>query len=270
MCFKNCKWFHKPDPVTTDPIPTGVKKTALLFAINDYPGSANDLNGCLNDQRDITNFLSVNYPDFVVKKFSDSEVTRSNFMTQCKNQILSLSIGDELLVGYSGHGTYGTDPNGTEQDGYIEALYLYDGPFWDYEFKGILQLIPDGAKVIVALDSCFSAGSTKLFKENVKPRYVQTQEIDPSIKIRRSFVKADDMKYILFAGCGERQTSADAYINNEYHGAFTYYWLKAWEETFKYRQWNEKTVNLIAQTNEYDQIPEIIGNENLSNQIIFT
>jgi len=265
MCFKNCKWFHKPDPGTT-----GAKKMALLFAINNYPGSANDLNGCLNDQRDIGNFLQRNYPDFVVKKFSDSEVTGSKFSTECKNQILSMSEGDELLIGYSGHGTYGTNPNGTEADGYIEALYLYDGPFWDYEFKEILQAIPDGAKVIIALDSCFSAGSTRLLKADARIRYVQIQDINPDIRIRRSFVRSDEMKYILFAGCGERQTSADAFIDNEYHGAFTYYWLKAWERTYKYRQWSDKTAELIAETNEFDQIPEIIGNEDLSSQIIFS
>jgi hypothetical protein len=63
MCFKKIiAWFNKPDPIPEpipDPIPDPIpepcarKRYALLFGINNYPGSANDLQGCIHDIEDV-------------------------------------------------------------------------------------------------------------------------------------------------------------------------------------------------------------------------
>ena len=112
MCFKK---------TTSNQSVLQPEKTAILFGINNYPGSENDLNGCLNDVRDVANFLSVNYPGFVTEKFTDSKVTRQRFRDEVKNHITAMSPGNQLPIAYSGHGTYGDDPSGVEKDGYIEA-----------------------------------------------------------------------------------------------------------------------------------------------------
>ena len=78
MCFK-----RKP-PI----VPIIGNKVALLFGINNYPGSSNDLNGCLNDIADVEKKLNELYPsEWSIKKFSDSQVTRSVFRNEIKNQI---------------------------------------------------------------------------------------------------------------------------------------------------------------------------------------
>jgi metacaspase-1 len=64
---------------------------------------------------------------------------------------------------------------------------------------------------------------------------------------------------ILLAGCKPEQTSADAFINGEYHGAFTFYLAKAITESngqLTYRQLVQGTDQGLSQ-NGYDQIPQL-------------
>lgn len=275
MCFKRI-WeslFGHEETTTVAPKtteqPTGKKEYTKLYAINNYPGSQNDLNGCLPDQKNVNNFMNKNYSAFISEAFADSKVTRSTFRETIKALFLSLKAGDNVLIHYSGHGTTGIDPHSTEADGYSEALYLYDGAFWDYELKELLDLIPDGAKVVIALDSCFSGGMWKgIDNPRIKARFMPTQELKPDIKKKSGF-KTAGKNYIVFAGCQEDQTSADAYIENGYQGAFTYFWLKAWKREFTYQQWVDETVRLIKANGGYDQVPMLNGDVNIMPQVIF-
>jgi len=252
-------WKKKPPviPITGD-------KVALLFAIDDYPGTQNDLPDCVLDQTHIAAFLATNYPEFIVKKFKNSEVTRSNFENTIKAQIAILKAGDVLLIYYSGHGTNGLDSN--ESDGYREGLYLWNGTFWDDEFTVVLQPIPLGAKVIIVLDSCFAQGSTTTKNSKLrKPRFVQTQEIKKGAKRLRPILKSDTMNYIVFAACQENQTASSTGRG----GVFTLHWEEAWRRHYTYRQWSYMTAQLLRDDNE-TQISNIEGDENLMGAIIFT
>lgn len=66
---------------------------------------------------------------------------------------------------------------------------------------------------------------------------------------------------ILLAGCKDIQTSADAYISGDYHGAFTYYLidsLKSLGATATYRQVASALASRLKQ-NGYSQIPQLEG-----------
>jgi hypothetical protein len=264
MCFKN--WFHKFTPV----IPIRGNKIALIFTIGDWPGSENDLDGPPYDSAHVWNFLKSNYPEFIIKRYSDSEVTRKNFLNIISAQLLTMMPDDNLLIYYSGHGTNGIDPS--EPDGYREGLYLYDGAFWDDDFTKMLQLIHLGAKVIIILDSCFAHGSTTPKNMHVygKAKFMHTEEIPEHFKRTKAILKSEEMNYLVLAACGENQTSADTIINGEPCGAFTYFWLKTWDRNYTYKQWIDQTAKLIEKSGQYDQIPNIEGNSDLQKQIIFT
>jgi len=258
MCFR--KWFNKPDPLPDEQPYTG--RTALLFAINDYPGKLNDLRGCLNDQENIEkNLFGRYYPDFQLYKYSDSQVTSYRFLLELKKFIKLLRFGDVLFISYSGHGTQGVDPYHTEADGYSEALYLYDGCLWDYDLASILRLIPEGARVILSFDSCFSAGAVR-GRNYLKPRFVQTHDVT-GIKRRASFLRDVSDRFILFAGCQEYQTAADAHIDGQYCGAFTHYWVDCFEPDMTYREWIDETIYDIR---KFEQVPVLTGN-NLDNKV---
>lgn len=257
MCFK---WFKKEEQPYTG-------KTALLFAINDYPGSANDLRGCLNDQDDLAERISKLYPDFVIKKFSDSKVTTGRFEAEISRVISKLRPDDILLVHYSGHGTTVADTSGDEDDLEDEALYLYNGVFTDDRLGKMLEKIPAGATVILMLDSCFSGTITRGGK---RVRFIPNSQLPPH---RRKSLKRLGMRYIenhiVFSGCGEDQTSADAFFDGRSNGAFTYYALKTLRKSYTYRQWFEK-IRTYLPNETFDQAPTLEGPEDLLNKQIFT
>lgn len=73
-------------------------KILISFAINDYPGSANDLSGCIHDQENAEKTLLKYWSDFKVKKFKDREVTKFNFKEQIKSQIALLKPGTPVVL----------------------------------------------------------------------------------------------------------------------------------------------------------------------------
>jgi len=272
MCFKKIlSWFTKPDPIPIpDPIPGYPRKIALLFAINDYPGSANDLRGCLNDQTDLIKKLNKDFPGFIIHKFADSQAKRSTFIDEVKNAIQSLVPGDVLLIHYSGHGTQVYDKNGDEADGYDEAICLYDGNVIDDDIGDALTGIPEGAIVVIMLDSCFSGTATRAMniKHPKKNRFMPNPDLPRREKKRIRFQKSE-MKWIVFSGCGENQTSADAYINGRYNGAFSYFAIKTLEPGISYSLWITR-INGYLPSSNYDQIPTLEGKESLFDLLVLT
>ena len=270
MCFKKILEWFKPDPIPQPPNPpeppTDKKRIALLFAINNYPGTTNDLNGCINDQIDLSLRLAVDFPGFQISMFKDAEVTRSRFIKEVVSAIAYINPGDVLLVHYSGHGTKVTDVNGDEKDGYDEALYLYDGTVIDDDIGYALKSIPDGATVVLMFDSCFSGTVTRTLKN--QNRFIPNPNID-STAVKRIRIPKEEMKWIVFSGCQEDQTSADATFNGRFNGAFTYYSLKALKPNMTYAQWIVE-INKYLPSGAFDQCPTLEGNQSLFSNIVFT
>lgn len=76
---------------------------------------------------------------------------------------------------------------------------------------------------------------------------------------------------VLFAGCKNIQTSADAFINGEYHGAFTYYFvdaIKALGSSATARQVASSTGSALR-TNRYTQVPQLEGTTTNKDRPIF-
>ena len=208
MCLE---WFKKKE----DPIAYG-DRTALLFGINDYPGSQNDLNGCINDIDDVAAKISSLWPDFYIRKFKDAEVTRNRFKTELSNAIAAL---------------------------------------------------PEGATVVIFSDSCFSAGNTRSNPHLIKPRF-----FNPGVKTkhrkRRKMFRSAEMKWLAYSGCGEKQTSSDAYFNNRPNGAFTFYTIREAKKGISYGGlMSGIDVHLPSAT--FPQDPELHGPEELRQRMLF-
>lgn len=75
-------------------------------------------------------------------------------------------------------------------------------------------------------------------------------------------------KVVIWSGCGEAQTSADAYIGGSYNGAFTYFWCKHMRDSdgnLSRTELLERVKNSLK-TGRYTQIPELTCNEHCSTQ----
>ena len=268
MCFKKLfpSWFTNTEPISIIP----VKRRALLFGINKY-GGGNDLQGCINDIEDVKAKLNKEFPDFEIIMYKNSQVTGKIFFNTIKEALLVMRSGDVLYIHYSGHGTQ--IPSSQEANGYHEALYLFDGAFIDDQIQTLQSMTPEGAKVIAKFDSCFSGDLLRECMGN--PRYIKNKFYPlPGVKIRKNVVNKfakstkDILKWVVFSGCSEEQTSADAYFNGRYNGAFTYFDNMSYNEKSTYNSEINNLHNYLP-SSDYEQNPTLDGDNSLFNDIVF-
>jgi hypothetical protein len=253
-----------PDP---ELIPGGKKKIAILAAINNYTGSSNDLQGCLNDQKRVASKL----PDFEIRALKDSQVTIDNFETAIVKAAAETEAGDNVVIHYSGHGTYIPDMDGDEIDGKEECLYLYNGVLTGDRFGELLDMFKSGVKVRVFLDSCFSESATRALNLMPNPDRGKFQNIVGS-KLEGDIPHKKLLKpvnWVVYSGCSEHQTSADAFIDGSFNGAFTYYLWECLDRNYTDRQWFTELRKYLPSVS-YNQIPTLEGPEDIINQQLFT
>ena len=93
-------------------------KRAVLIGINKYQVPGSDLNGCVNDVKNLSGVLKTYY-DFAAKDITtltDLQATKKAMQAAIQKLIKSGKKGDTLLLHYSGHGSNVPDDNGDEAD----------------------------------------------------------------------------------------------------------------------------------------------------------
>ena len=96
----------------------------------------------------------------------------------------------------------------------------------------------------------------------------------PGIPVRRKVIrkfgkKAVTKNCVVFSGCSEEQTSADAYINGRYNGAFTFYDNRAFNAQSTYIQEINK-LHTFLPGGGYDQNPTLDGDSLIFINKVFT
>jgi hypothetical protein len=250
---------HKPKEI--------VMKKAVCIGINDYPGSANDLQGCVNDANDWANILE--YAGFDVTTILDGQATRQNILNKLNDLVTGAASGDEIVFTYSGHGTSVIDESGDEPDSYDEALYVYDGVLLDDDLRAVLQNSDPGARITMISDSCFSGTVTRaLVAEGAKPRYVKTDEIPASAKLKKRFLSEEDMIEVLVTGCSDSEYSYDAQIDGRWNGAMTAYATSVIRKGQTYNEFFAKLRELLP-SSQYPQTPQLEGSTVNKNKTVF-
>ena len=264
-------------------------KKALCVGINDYPfGEANDLRGCVNDANNWSNLLR-NHFDFTdIKQLLNSDATKANLVAGIKDLLANASDGDVLVFTNASHGTYLADKDKDESK-FDEAICPHDSDsnlLVDDELRNLFLNIPKGVRLTVISDSCHSGSVTRV-KEN---EYRRNRQLSPSVLKNRVLsgeemrdaqknARAKKEKYpesgmneILLSGCKSNQTSADAYIADDYHGAMSYYAIKTIADAgykLTYKELHEALVPALADEN-YTQSPELEGKDENKDRQIFT
>lgn len=230
---------------------------ALCVGINEFAHlpTSSWLNGCVNDANDMSALLRTQ-PGFTrrnVTALTDAAATKANVLTALTDMVGKAKAGalDHVVFTFSSHGTQVPDTNGDEKVDHVdEAFACHDiaqkGDDWDRdtvivddELNVLLQGIPNGVLVEVLLDTCHSGTGLRDIDllSGRRPRFLPP----PTRKgIRRLAPKSDPKglqelvrstptatRAVLYAACRADQTSADAYFDGRYNGAFTYYFLEA-------------------------------------------
>ena len=243
---------------------------ALLVGINDYPGTQNDLHGCVNDITNLYDVL-VKYFGFApadITMLSDRRAKKKAILDGLASLVGKGAAGDTLVFHYSGHGSQVRDTEGDElADGKDEIIcpwdFDWDGTYIkDDDLARIFTDLKKGVRLEVLLDSCHSGTGTReivldrkalrdlpagvnneaaLWSSRfcIRSRYLappadialRADEIFGEELPLRTIGRLEGINHVLWAACRSNQYSADAEIGGAPNGAFTYFFCKHVRDT---------------------------------------
>lgn len=265
-------------------------KRAVLIGINKYQVPGSDLNGCVNDVKNLSAALK-SYYGFAEKDITtltDLKATKKAMQAAIQKLIVGGKKGDILLLHYSGHGSNVPDDNGDEADHRDEILCPtnldWKDPLSDDWLRKTFDKLKAGVNLTVIMDCCHSGTNTRAIippdaplRERFLPCPLDLMAVESGRKLRgrvrgklgkaprerkrkRDVVHAD-IGELLITGCRDTQTSADAEINGTYNGALTYYLVESIKEArgqLTYRELHKRTAANLKR-NDYDQVPQLEG-----------
>jgi metacaspase-1 len=275
-----------------------MKRHALLVGINDYQG-INDLQGCINDVTNVRNVLKTffGFSNSEIRVLTDSRATKANILSRLESMVTSAVKDDYLIFHFSGHGSQIRDREGDELADHMDELICPYDMNWDDGFitddmlREILKKLKKGVRMEILLDSCHSGTGTRELMPvagsghpqfspikyrymsppvDIECRYLGDEE---TLKPVRSF-RTDEtitMNHILWAGCKDNQTSADAEIDGSYNGAFSYYFCKHVRDSSGRitRQDLYTRIKNSLKYNHYSQVPQLECPDSFKNENIF-
>lgn len=261
-------------------------KKALLAGINDYK-KVSDLRGCINDVTNMRDIL-IKYFDFEasnIRVLTDTRATYQNIDKRLDWLKKGTEPGDFIVFHFAGHGSQVLDRD--EQDELKEHMDELICPY-DMSWDGIFitddmlynkfKDVKEGVHLEVFLDCCHSGTGTReleIIEGAEEERKIIYRFLEPpadilcrsreDLKETHGFHQTSQLKrelnHILWAGCRDNQTAADAKINGTYNGAFTYYLCKNIRETAGKINRKEllKSVKDSIRHYGYTQIPQLEG-----------
>lgn len=252
-----------------------MSKKALCIGINDYPGTDNDLSGCVNDAKDWA--AELGQRGFAVNVMLDAQCTHVALREAIKGLIHGAQKGDTLLITYSGHGTWLPDSSGDEPDGRDEGLCPWDiskaGPLLDDDIRQMFAARAAGVRIVLLSDSCHSGSVTRGREDDLDPGQPRARFMPLA-----AWLSAGDLPKtsarpaklvlglkrsggdLLLAGCLDTQFSWDTRFRGRPNGAFTYYALKTLREAApaSYEDWFKAIRGYLPST-RLPQDPQIFG-----------
>lgn len=268
-------------------------KKALLIGIN-YIGSDSELKGCINDVKNVYNFL-VNHCGYspsdiriLTEEAGKTTPTKVNIEENIKWLVTNNMPGDTLVFHFSGHGANVRDQNKDETDSRDEVLvpldYTTRGVITDdWLYSNMVKKIVKGCTLLGFTDCCHS-GTMFDLKYNVKSNckykkgenvrnisYVPTEWTN-DFTLRSECSEETEAVIILFTGCEDSQTSADAFIMSKNQGAFTNCLVETLEKkciklsnnTTRFENGKLKVNELLKETNAILKIKGFSQNSQLS------
>jgi hypothetical protein len=231
----------------------------------------------------MANFLVLNcgFAQDDIRLLTDNRATKNSIMERLEWLLQDIKPGDRIVFHYSGHGAQLPTRNlQGEVDKLDEIICPYDFNWTDEtsirdkEFNQIFSRVPEGALFTWISDSCHSGD---LFRElgesNIEYKEFRFLSPPADIEWRLETAKAkrikpltiskaaDNTNVLLVAGCKSNQLSADAFINNRFNGALTFYLI----DTLMRPGNMQLPMNIMEQLNQnnFDQEPQLEGNQGL-------
>ena len=284
-------------------------KKALFVGINKFANySQFTLNGCVNDAKDMAALHKdlLGFKATEISVLTDAQATKANIMTRLGEMVAEAKAGkvNNLVFSLSSHGTQMKDTSGDEPDGMDEAFVPHDiaekSGSWevahiisDDELHDLFIQLPANVLLEVYLDTCHSGSGLRGAEFGLhapRARYIAPPEHEfsqktakmrgftlerPPVRSTKKGVPSPDKgtvagaNHVLWTGCKANQTSADAYFNGRYNGAFTYYFVKVMRDTQNKLSRKEVIAKVRALMKaQFSQEPQLEGNASNRTQAI--
>lgn len=271
-------------------------KRAVFVGIA-YKGTEQALQGCINDQERLYDFVKRLAPDCETRVLCDDKPesmsvdgppTRANIL----DAIRWLRESGQLWFSYSGHGSWQADRSARsdEADNRDETIVPVDwqtaGQIVDDELRReLVDRLVDGARLTAVFDCCHSGTVLDLHctflddSQYIGAKSVRRiREYVPSQWRRRLIYERHEgakptlnADVCMWSGCRDTQTSADAHIAGKYAGAMTHAFLHFADSTQQGYAMREKhsadpvhsPANLLQDMNgwlkvsKYEQRPQL-------------
>ena len=249
-----------------------MQRLAVCVGINNYPGTQNDLSGCVNDARDWATELATR--GFSGTSLLDSQASKGAILFHVKDALRQAQPGDVVVFTYSGHGSWTPDLDGDEPDGRDEALCPHDfeqGLLTDDELYEVFTDRNPRVRLVFISDSCHS-GTVARFADIVPEAHApRVKFLPPRAGIfgldplgfkdvsRAPVLSRAKSSALLLAGCQDTEYSYDAWFAGRPNGAFTRAALQAIRAAPKtYLEWQQGIRRLLPSTS-YPQRPALVG-----------
>jgi hypothetical protein len=260
-------------------------KKAITIGINEYELFPHyRLRGCINDTKNISSMLKqyLNFNDSDIIVIQDADATKENIYKNIDSLIKKSQNGecDHIVIHLAAHGTQIPDISADETEDLKDEVFTTynlkeEQGDWsratiidDDSFGKKLFEIPEKCLCEVYLDTCHSGSGLRLLSLNQIPRYIPPpREINRELSdpLIQNHGMADTLKeqgmppnIVLMTGCEDKQTSADARIENDYHGAFTWNLCNEIRKSNNQLSRHELMKNIRnAMRDRYSQVPQL-------------
>ncbi len=229
------------------------KLYALLVGINDYSHRMPALKGCVNDVKNVTDYLNnhMQHLEPAIHTLTDHRATRRNIIDGFRTHLTNAGSHDVVLFYFSGHGSRVRAPEGFqvyEPDGMHETIVCVDSRNegqWDLADKELAALLAEvgkkGPHMLAILDCCHSASGVREIKKGDETRVRYTGE-NPNSRplatyldgyfirheLKAPGLKVPGAKMALLAACDKREQARED--NRHKGGIFTTHLFKILRE----------------------------------------
>jgi hypothetical protein len=295
---------------------TGRRK-ALFIGIN-YFGQEGELRGCINDTKNLSQFIMENHgykrEDMIFltddQQDPNYQPTHANIIRAMQWLVKDAQPNDALFLHFSGHGGQTEDLDGDEEDGNDEVIYPVDfkqnGHIVDDEIHfTVVKPLPPGVRLTCIFDSCHSGSvmdlpylySTKgVLKEPNLAKEAGAGLLSAAGAYARGDIagvatsffglaksalsgndayettkrtKTSPADVIMWSGCKDVQTSADATIASQATGAMSWAFITALKANP-----NQTYVELLNSIRDlleekYSQKPQLSCSHPLDTDLLF-
>ncbi len=218
----------------------------LVVGIDDYVGVDNDLEGAVNDAKDISQALNKIGAKKVIR-FLNKDATKANIANAWFDLVRGAKAGDTIVFTFSGHGSQEKEPPGRngEEDGKNEnfllagfqpsGYYTQERIVDDELFEWTKAADDKGVNVILVADSCHSGTMNRsIGKSSIRYRQGKFRSItEDKLKYpEQKFAKITekDLKNVTFIGAtSDDRLTPEVTIDGLLRGALSWSFARALE-----------------------------------------